>query len=162
MGRTLVTSGTRFEALAGYSRAVVDGDMVYLSGTVGIDYATQRMPEGAVAQTEQIVRNIQTTLEAVGSSLADVLRVRVFLADRADLLPVCEVIGRHFRTVRAANTTVCTTLATAEMRVEIEATARRGSGRGRPRVIALGGGTPAARARSRGLARATTTSRRRG
>ena len=147
MGRTLVTSGTRFERLAGYSRAVVDGDMVYLSGTVGIDYATQRLPEGAVAQTEQIVRNIEATLAAVGSRLADVLRIRVFLADRADLLPVCEVIGRHFRAVRAANTTVCTTLATAEMRVEIEATARRGSGRGRPRVIALGGGATRAAGR---------------
>jgi enamine deaminase RidA (YjgF/YER057c/UK114 family) len=127
MGRQRIATGSPFEQLASYSRAVVDGDMVYVSGTVGLDYATRRMPDGAVAQTEQAFRNIEGALAQAGASLADVLRVRVFIADRADLMPVCEVVGRHFRDIRPANTTVVSALATPEMKVEIEVTARRGS-----------------------------------
>jgi enamine deaminase RidA (YjgF/YER057c/UK114 family) len=152
MTRTRISTGTRFETLASYSRALVDGDMVYMSGTTGYDYATQRVPEGAVEQTEQIFRNVTDVLARVGATLADVLRIRVYLADRADLLPVCEVIGRHFRDIRPANTTVMAPLATPEMKVEIEVTARRGSAGTRPRRRA-----PAAR---RAPARRRRTARR--
>jgi enamine deaminase RidA (YjgF/YER057c/UK114 family) len=145
MARTLISTGTRFETLASYSRAVVDGDMIYMAGSVGYDYATGRIPADAVEQTEQIFRNVVAVLREVRATLADVLRVRVFLADRADLIPVCEVIGRHFRDIRPANTTVVTALATEEMKVEIEFTARRGSARiARSRALGSGGGAPAA------------------
>jgi enamine deaminase RidA (YjgF/YER057c/UK114 family) len=125
--RQRIATGSPFERLASYSRAVVDGDMIYVSGTVGLDYATQRIPGGAAEQTEQALRNIADALAKAHATLADVLRVRVFIADRADLMPICEVIGRHFKDVLPANTTVVSQLATAEMKVEIEVTARRGS-----------------------------------
>jgi enamine deaminase RidA (YjgF/YER057c/UK114 family) len=147
MARTLISTGTRFEKLASYSRAVVDGDMIYMAGSVGYDYATGRIPEGAVEQTEQIFRNAVATLGAVRATLADVLRIRVFLADRADLIPVCEVIGRYFQDIRPANTTVVTSLATEEMKVEIEFTARRGSARiARSQALGADGGAPGKRA----------------
>jgi reactive intermediate/imine deaminase len=133
MPRQRIATGSPFETLASYSRAVVDGEMIYVSGTVGLDYATQRIPDGVTEQTEQAIRNIVATLAQAGATLADVLRIRVFLADRADLMPVCEVIGRHFRDIRPANTTVCAALATPDMKVEIEATARRGSADPGPR-----------------------------
>src|SRR5688572_5230440 len=127
MPRQRIATGSPFEQLAGYSRAVGDGDMICVSGTVGLDYATQRIAGGAAEQTEQALRNIADALAKAHATLADVLRVRVFIADRGDLMPVCEVIGRHFKDVLPANTTVVSQLATAEMKVEIEVTARRGS-----------------------------------
>jgi enamine deaminase RidA (YjgF/YER057c/UK114 family) len=127
MPRQRIATASPFEQLASYSRAVVDGDMIYVSGTVGLDYATQRIPEGAAEQTEQALRNIAEALDRARATLADVLRIRVFIADRDDLMAVCQVIGRHFKDVLPANTTVVTQLATAEMKVEIEVTARRGS-----------------------------------
>ncbi|HEV8309955.1 MAG TPA: RidA family protein [Methylomirabilota bacterium] len=134
MPRTLISSGMKFERIASYSRAVVDGDMIYVSGTTGFSRRSGRYPEGVIAQTEQALRTISWALGQAGATLADVLRVRVFIAERQDLLPVCRVVGRHFRRIRPANTTVCTPLATPEMKVEIEVTARRGSGTGaRPR-----------------------------
>ena len=127
MPRQRIATGSPFERLASYSRAVVDGDMIYVSGTVGLDYATQQIPEGAAEQTEQALRNIAEALDRARATLADVLRIRVFIADRDDLMAVCQVIGRHFKDVLPANTTVVSQLATAEMKVEIEVTARRGS-----------------------------------
>jgi enamine deaminase RidA (YjgF/YER057c/UK114 family) len=127
MPRQRIATASPFEKLASYSRAVVDGDMIYVSGTVGLDYATQQIPEGPAEQTEQALRNIAEALDRARATLADVLRIRVFIADRDDLMAICQVIGRHFKDVLPANTTVVTQLATAEMKVEIEVTARRGS-----------------------------------
>jgi enamine deaminase RidA (YjgF/YER057c/UK114 family) len=128
MPRTLISTGSRFEKLASYSRAVVDGDMIYMSGTTGFDPRTFTIPASAVAQTEQVFRTIVATLKRARAVPADILRVRVFVADRRDFLPVCRVVGRFFRRIRPANTTVLAPLATPEMKVEIEVTARRGSG----------------------------------
>lgn len=127
MSRQLLTSGSKFEDLAGFSRAVVDGDWIFISGTTGFNTATGEISDDVVEQTEEIFRILEATLSEAKSSLSDVLRVGVYIVDPDDLIPVCEVVGRKFKTVRPANTTVCTRLARPEMKVEIELIARRGS-----------------------------------
>ncbi len=127
MSRRRISSGTPFEDLASFSRAVVDGDMVYVSGTTGMDRATGTFPEEASAQTRLALAHVEAALGEAGAGLADVLRVTVYIADREDLMPVCEVIGEAFAGIRPANTTVICALALPEMKVEIEATARIGS-----------------------------------
>jgi len=124
MTRRLISSGSSFEALAGYSRAVVDGDWVFVSGTTGFDYKAGTIADDVVAQTEQTFRNIEAALAEAGSSLADVVRVRIFLASRGDFDRVAPVVGRHFAKIRPANTTVVSELVDARMKIEIEVTAR--------------------------------------
>jgi len=127
MTRRLIKGGSRFEDIASFSRAVVDGDMIYLSGTTGHDHETGSFPDGAAEQAELAFSDIDAALAEAGATLADVLRVVVYLTDRTDLMPVCEVVGRKFADIRPANTTVIAALALPEMKVEIEVTARRGS-----------------------------------
>ena len=127
MTRRLIKGGSRFEDIASFSRAVVDGDMIYLSGTTGHYQETGAFPEDTVEQAELAISHIEAALAEAGATLADVLRVVVYLADRIDLMSVCEVVGRKFADIRPANTTVIATLALPEMKVEIEVTARRGS-----------------------------------
>ncbi|MBL8839263.1 MAG: RidA family protein [Alphaproteobacteria bacterium] len=125
--RKLISSGSAFEAQAGYSRAVVDGDDVFVSGTTGFDYATMAIAPDAKAQTEQIFRNIEAALAQAGASLADVVRVRIHLVDAADFPAVSAVVGAKFRDIRPANTTVISGLVDPRMKVEIEVTARKRS-----------------------------------
>lgn len=127
MTRRLIKGGSRFEDIASFSRAVVDGDMVYVSGTTGHYHDTGAFPDDAAAQAELAFDHIAAALAQAEASLADVLRVVVYLVDREDLMKVCEVVGRRFADVRPANTTVVAALALPEMKVEIEVTARRGS-----------------------------------
>ena len=84
MTRRLISSGSRFEELAGFSRAVVDGGWVFVSGTTGFDYASGSISDDVEERAEQAFRNIKDALEEAGTSLADVLRARVYLADAAD------------------------------------------------------------------------------
>ncbi len=128
MARRLITGGSKFEDIASFSRAVVDGDMIYLSGTTGHHHETGSFADGAAEQAELAFHHIEAALAEADATLADVLRVVVYLADRDDLMAVCEVVGRKFADIRPANTTVVTALARPEMKVEIEVTARRGSG----------------------------------
>lgn len=128
MARQLLTSGSKFEDLASFSRAVIDGDWIFISGTTGFNTVTGEISDDVVEQTEEVFRILEATLDEAGSSLADVLRIGVFIVDPDDLIPVCEVVGRKFKGIRPANTTVCTRLARPEMKVEIEIIARRGSG----------------------------------
>ena len=127
MSRRRISSGTPFEDLASFSRAVVDGDMVYVSGTTGMDRETGAFPADAAEQTRLALGHVETALGEAGASLADVLRVVVHIVDRAELIPVCEAIGEAFADIRPANTTVISALALPEMKVEIEVTARIGS-----------------------------------
>ncbi|MBI3373653.1 MAG: RidA family protein [Betaproteobacteria bacterium] len=129
MTRRFVSSGSRWEALAGYSRAVVDGDWVFVSGTVGQDFATGSMPAGAIAQAEQSLDNIEAALTKAGAKLTDVVRVRVYIPRRADVGAVSGVIKRRLGAARAANTTVCAPLAVTGARVEIEVTALKSRAR---------------------------------
>ena len=122
--RRFISSGSPYEELAGYSRAVVDGDWVFVSGTVGQDFATMRMPESAESQAEQALDTIAGALDAAGASLMDVVRVRVYVPDRDDVIAVSGVIKRRLGAARPANTTVCCPLAVEGAKVEIEVTAR--------------------------------------
>jgi enamine deaminase RidA (YjgF/YER057c/UK114 family) len=122
--RRHIASGSPYEALAGYARAVVDGEWVFVSGTVGQDFATMTMPEAADAQAEQALDTIERALREAGGTLADVVRVRVYVPDRGDVVAVSGVIKRRLGAARPANTTVCTPLAVEGAKVEIEVTAR--------------------------------------
>ncbi|WP_316977161.1 RidA family protein [Shumkonia mesophila] len=126
MARRRISSGSTFEELAGYSRAVIDGPWVFVSGTTGFDYATGTIAADVAAQTEQAFANLAAALDRAGASLADVVRVRVYLAERADFETVAPIVGRHFAGIRPANTTVICTLVDARMKVEIEVTALKG------------------------------------
>lgn len=125
MTRRHIDSGTRYEALAAYSRAVVDGDWIFVSGTTGYRPGTGEMADDAAEQTRQALANISQALGEAGASLADVVRVRVYVADREAFDAVLPVFGEVFRSIRPANTTVLCQLVEPHMKVEIEATARR-------------------------------------
>jgi enamine deaminase RidA (YjgF/YER057c/UK114 family) len=124
---THISSGSPFEAKIGYSRAVVDGDMVYVSGTTGYDYATMTMPEDAGAQARNALASINRALEAAGSSLRDTVRVRYYLSDMAWYDALVEVAGDIFGDIRPAATMVVCGLVSPEMKLEIEVTARIGA-----------------------------------
>jgi enamine deaminase RidA (YjgF/YER057c/UK114 family) len=125
---TLISSGSPFEATIGYSRAVVDGDMIYVSGTTGYDYSRMVMPEDAGEQARNALRTIAKALEEAGSALNDVLRVRYYLSDGAHYDTVVPVLGQVFGAIRPAATMVVCGLVRPEMKIEIEVTARRGAG----------------------------------
>ena len=122
-----ISSGSPFEAKIGYSRAVVDGDMVYVSGTTGYDYKTMEMPEDVREQARNALVTIAHALETAGSSIKDVVRVRYYLTDLAHYDDVVEVAGKVFSEVRPAATMVVCGLTRPEMKVEIEVTARIGA-----------------------------------
>lgn len=123
-----ISSGSPFEAKIGYSRAVIDGNMVYVSGTTGYDYATMTMPEDAAAQARNAFATINRALEEAGSSLKDTLRVRYYITDMAWYDAMVEVAGETFGDIRPAATMVVCGLTTPEMKLEIEVTARIGAG----------------------------------
>jgi enamine deaminase RidA (YjgF/YER057c/UK114 family) len=122
-----ISSGSPFEAKIGYARAVVDGDMVYVSGTTGYDYKTMTMPDGAREQAQNAFATIGGALETAGASLKDIVRVRYYLADLAHYDALVEVAGHVLGDIRPAATMVVTGLTMPEMKLEIEATARIGA-----------------------------------
>jgi enamine deaminase RidA (YjgF/YER057c/UK114 family) len=125
MTRRLISSGSSFEKEIGYSRAVVEDDWIFVSGTTGFDYATMTIKEGVVAQAEQCLRNIESALAEAGSSLADVVRVHYILPDGADFPPCWPVLRKYFGESRPAATMIVAGLFDPRMRIEIEVTARR-------------------------------------
>lgn len=127
MTRTLISSGSSFEAQIGYSRAVVVGDWVFVSGTTGFDYATMKIADGVVAQAEQCLRNIETALAQAGAGLRDVVRVTYMLPDAAEFPACWPVLRRYFGEIRPAATMIAVGLADPRMRIEIEVTARKSS-----------------------------------
>ena len=124
MSRRLISSGSTFEKEIGYSRAVVDGEWVLVSGTTGFDYATMTIAEGVVAQAEQCLRNIETALREAGASMADVVRVHYILPDPDDFKPCWPVLRKYFGESRPAATMIVARLLDPRMRIEIEVTAR--------------------------------------
>ena len=128
MTRRLVSSGSTFERDIGYSRAVVDGEWVFVSGTTGFDYSTMTISDDVVQQTEQCLRNIAAALGEAGASMSDVVRVTYLLPRAEDFPPCWPVLRRWFGAVRPAATMMSVGLADPRMRIEIEVTARIGSG----------------------------------
>ena len=129
MSRRLISSGSTFEAEIGYSRAVVDANWVFVSGTTGFDYRTMTIPEGLSEQTEQCLRNIQAALSEAGASLADVVRVTYVLPKAEEFRECWPVLRRYFGEIRPAAMMISAGLADPRMRIEIEVTARIGSGK---------------------------------
>ncbi len=102
MSRRLISTGSPFERAYGYSRAVIDGDLVFVSGTTGYDYATMTMPEDAAGQARNIFRTISAVLKEAGSDISRVARAQYFVTDRAHCQPVLAVCGEVFGEVRPA------------------------------------------------------------
>lgn len=123
--RQLITSGSTFEEQIGYSRAVVDGEWVFVSGTTGFDYATMTISDDVIEQARQCLRNIEAALAEAGASIAGVVRVRYLLPDRDDFEPCWPVLREAFGDVRPAATMLQCGLSDPRMRIEIEVTARR-------------------------------------
>ena len=123
--RRLIASGSTFEAEIGYSRAVVDGEWVFVSGTTGFDYAAMTISGDVAEQCGQTLRNIEAALNEAGATFADVVRVRYILPSAADFEPCWPALRRAFGAVRPAATMIQAGLADPRMKIEIEVTARR-------------------------------------
>jgi enamine deaminase RidA (YjgF/YER057c/UK114 family) len=123
--RQLISSGSSFEREIGYSRAVVDGDWVFVSGTTGFDYERMTISDDVVKQAEQCLRNIERALKEAGSGFADVVRVRYILPRAEDFGPCWPLLRQCFGAVRPAATMISAGLSDPRMKIEIEVTARK-------------------------------------
>jgi enamine deaminase RidA (YjgF/YER057c/UK114 family) len=133
MPRRLISSGSSFEKSIGYSRAVVDGDWVFVSGTTGFDYATMTISDDVVAQCEQALKNIETALAQAGCGFRDVVRVHYLMTSAADFERCWPAMGKAFGGVRPSCTAMVVGLVDPRMKIEIEVTALKGKGKGTPR-----------------------------
>ena len=123
--RKLISTGSPFEKTAGYSRAVVQGDWCFVSGTTGYDYATMTMPETVEAQTRNCLLTIAKAPNAGGFEIADVVRAHYYIADQAYADIVFPILGEAFGEIRPAATMITCQLNKPEMKIEIEVTALR-------------------------------------
>ena len=125
MTRRLISSGSTFETEMAYTRAVVDGDWIFVSGTTGFNYATMTISESVVEQAEQTFLNIQSAMEKAGFNLADVVRVHYILPNAEDFPPCFPVLRKFFGEVRPAATMIVSGLADPRMKIEIEVTGKK-------------------------------------
>jgi enamine deaminase RidA (YjgF/YER057c/UK114 family) len=123
--RKLISSGSKFESEIGYSRAVVDGDWMFVSGTTGFDYATMLISEDVAEQADQTFRNIKAAMEQAGFALADIMRVHYLFPDAKDFEPCWPVFRKYLGDVRPAATMFVAGLADPRMKIEIEVTAKK-------------------------------------
>jgi len=121
----LISSGSTFERDIGYSRAVVDGEWIFVSGTTGFDYRSMTISDDIVEQTRQSLANIADALAVAGASLRDVVRVRYILPDATDFEACWPALRAAFGDVRPAATMIRAGLFDPRMKIEIEVTARR-------------------------------------
>jgi enamine deaminase RidA (YjgF/YER057c/UK114 family) len=124
MTRRLIASGSTFETEVAYSRAVVDGEWIFVAGTTGFDYSTMSISVDVVEQTEQAFRNIDAALRQAGSALADVVRVTYILPDAKEFPRCWPILRKYFGSVRPAATMISAGLVDERIRIEIEVTAR--------------------------------------
>ncbi len=123
MKRKLISSGSSFEDQVGYSRAVVAGNMIFVSGTTGYDYQSMTISEDISEQTEQCIKNIEKALREADSSLADIVRLTYILPDGTQFEKCWPVLKKYFGKVKPAATMISAGLANEQMKIEIEATA---------------------------------------
>jgi len=123
MKRRLISSGSSFEEQIGYSRAVVVGDLIFVSGTTGYHYDTMEISPEVAEQAKQCLKNIEKALKEADSSLRDVVRVTYILPNAADFQACWPVLKNHFGNVKPAATMISAGLAKQEMKIEIEVTA---------------------------------------
>ncbi len=127
MHRKLISSGSPFEAEIAYSRAVAQGDWVFVSGTTGFDYATMTIAGDIETQTEQCLKNIDAALSQAGASLADIVRIHYVLPDGSEFPRCWPVLRKYLGAIRPAATMISAKLLDPRMRIEIEATALKQS-----------------------------------
>jgi enamine deaminase RidA (YjgF/YER057c/UK114 family) len=125
MQRQLISSGSSFEAEIGYSRAVAQGDWVFVSGTTGFDYATMTIAEDIESQTEQCMKNIESALAQAGASLKDIVRINYVLPVGSDFPKCWPVLRKYLGEVRPAAMMISASLLDPRMKIEIEATAMK-------------------------------------
>ena len=123
MPRRLISSGSEFETAIGYSRAVVDGDYIFVAGTTGFNYETMEIPEDIAAQAEQCFKNIEAALNEAGAGLRNVVRVRYIVPDRDNFEPCWPVCRKYLGAARPAATMLVAGLLDERMQIEIEVTA---------------------------------------
>ena len=128
MTRRLISSGSTFEKEIGYSRAVVDDEWVFVSGTTGFDYKSMTISNDIAEQTEQCLRNIEAALSEAGASLRDVVRVNYVVPNAGEFSQCWPVLRKYFGEIRPAAMMISAGLADPRMRIEIEVTARRRTG----------------------------------
>jgi enamine deaminase RidA (YjgF/YER057c/UK114 family) len=121
--RRLISSGSPFEKQIGYSRAVVAGPWVFMSGTTGFDYKSMTISDNVIEQAEQCFRNVAGVLEQAGTSFADVVRITYLLTRREDFEPIWPVLQRYLGEVRPACTMIVAGLLDPRMLIEVEVTA---------------------------------------
>ncbi len=127
MARRRIRSGSSFEELVGFSRAVVDGDWIWVAGTTGFDYASMTISDDPAEQAEQTLRNIAAALEEAGASMADVVRAIYYLGEGVDIATVAPVIREHLGAAAPAATAVTAGFIDGRIKIEIEVTAVRQS-----------------------------------
>jgi enamine deaminase RidA (YjgF/YER057c/UK114 family) len=127
MARRLISSGSSFEQEIGYSRAVVDGEWIFVSGTTGFDYGSMTIAESVTEQAEQCLRNIEAALAQADATFSDVVRVVYVLPKAEDFQQCWPILRKYFGAVRPAAMMIAAGLADPRMRIEIEVTARRHS-----------------------------------
>ena len=125
--RQLISSGSPFEAAAGYSRAVLDGEWVFVAGTTGFNYAAMTIAEDPAEQARQALHNIAMALAEAGAGLGDVVRVKYYLPNAEDWPRIVPVLGEAFGAIRPAATALICGLVDPRMKIEIEVTAHRRS-----------------------------------
>ena len=125
MARRLISSGSTFEEEIGFSRAVVDGEWVFVSGTTGFDYRSMTISDSLIEQTDQCLRNIESALAEAGASLRDVVRVTYVLPNASEFRDCWPILRKYFGDIRPAAMMISAGLADPRMRIEIEVTARR-------------------------------------
>jgi enamine deaminase RidA (YjgF/YER057c/UK114 family) len=124
MNRKHITSGSEFESAIGYSRAVVDGDYVFVSGTTGYNYETMSISNDPVEQAEQCFKNIEEALTQAGSSIDNIVRVHYIYPNKLDFEPCWPVFKKYLANAKPAATMFIAGLLDEAMKLEIEVTAR--------------------------------------
>lgn len=125
MSRKQISSGSKFEAEIGYSRAIVDGDWIWVSGTTGFNYETMTISDDVAEQAEQTIKNIKGAMEKAGFALEDAVRVTYIFPNGADFEPCWPVFRKYFGETRPAATAVVAQLIDSRMKIEIEVTGKK-------------------------------------
>lgn len=128
MSRKLISSGSEFESKIAYSRAVVEGEFVFVSGTTGYNYETMCISDKVYEQADQCFKNIEQALISAGSNLESIVRIRYMLPDKADFEPCWPILQEYLGDIRPAATMFEAGLLDDKMKIEIEVTAKLSSG----------------------------------
>jgi enamine deaminase RidA (YjgF/YER057c/UK114 family) len=127
MKRQLISSGSEFENKIGYSRAVVVGEMIFVSGTTGYDYSDMTISEDIVKQAEQCLINIENALKEAEAGLKDVVRVTYIVPEASEFKKCWPLLKKYFGHIKPAATMISAGLADEKMKIEIEVTAMKSS-----------------------------------